>query len=228
MNKLPSFLILLFILISVGRGNAQVQWQVLGPTTWKRGTGTPVTEVLTLSALGRTATLKLINGNNEDSSVEKVSSSIVTLNGTVIFSPSDFNQRVNAVEKNITLREGQNNLEVLLSGKPRGQITIKITQEVEVITPQIALLQTANALRVGNMPLALEGFRPDDKRRDLLLALDYGQRNELAKVLTNAQLVREAGNMRFYKYCWTDETGERFVKINMAKDPDGKWIITSW
>ena len=58
----------------------------------------------------------------------------MTLNETVIFSPSDFNQRVNVVEKNITLREGQNTLKVLLSGTPRGQITIQITQEVEAIT----------------------------------------------------------------------------------------------
>lgn len=131
MKKYGLFLAVVFVLFFAGTSNALVQVEVLPPTTCVRGTGEPLTETFTFPGVSGQATVKLWNGSLEDDSIEKVSSSIVTVNGQVVFGPSEFNQNVGYLEKETTLVEGQNTLEVLLKGKPGGQITIEIVQEVE-------------------------------------------------------------------------------------------------
>lgn len=131
MKKYGLSLAVIFVFLWTATGYAMVQLEVLSPTTCIRGTGAPVTEVFTFPGFSGPATVKLTNGGLEDDSVEKNSSSIVTVNGQVVFSSSDFNQNVSYLEKEVALLEGQNSLEILLKGKPGGQVTIQIVQEAE-------------------------------------------------------------------------------------------------
>jgi len=126
MKKCVLFLVSVFVLLWAVTSDARVQVEV----TCVRGTGEPVTETFTFTAFGGPATVKLWNGSLEDSDAENVSSSTVTVNGEVIFGPSNFNQNVDFLEEETTLVEGQNTLEVLLKAKPGGQVTIQIIQNV--------------------------------------------------------------------------------------------------
>lgn len=131
MKRCACFLAVVFVLFFAGTSNALVDVELLSPTTCIRGTGAPVTETFTFPGLSCPATVKLWNGGIEDNSVKRVSSSMVTVNGQVVFGSSDFNQNVSYLEKEVTLLEGQNTLDVLLKGKPGGQVTIQIIQQVE-------------------------------------------------------------------------------------------------
>jgi len=95
-----------------------------------RGTGEPVPVSATFPGISGLATVKLWNGA-EDGEGETVSSSTVSVNGTEIFGPSNFNQNVNYLEAIVSLNEGDNTLEVCLKSKPGGKIRIEITQEVD-------------------------------------------------------------------------------------------------
>lgn len=131
MKKYFSLLSLILIILAVtGTGNAAVD-VTLFSQTFQRSTGEPVTASASFQGFAGTAKIKLVNGNLEDSTVERVSSSVVTLNGTAIFSPSDFNQNVASLEKQVNLADGQNTLQVLLKGKPGGTISIQIVQSVK-------------------------------------------------------------------------------------------------
>jgi Peptidase family M23 len=96
-----------------------------------RGAGKPITELRTFPGISSPATVKLWNGGAQDSDTERVSSSTVTLNGNVIFGPSNFNQNVTHLEETVILNEGDNNLEVLLKSKPGGKIRVEISHEVD-------------------------------------------------------------------------------------------------
>jgi hypothetical protein len=101
-------------------------------------------------------------------------------------------------------------------------------QEVSNTDPDIVRLRTANALRAGDIDLALKGFVPDSQREDIIRALDHAQRNLLAHEIENAELILTAGTTRFYRYNWTDETGDNFIEFTMVRDDRGKWVIASW
>ena len=137
MKKCGLFLAVILVLLWAGTSDALVQFEI----TCIRGTGEPVTETFTFDAFGGPATVKLWNGSLEDSDAEKVSSATVTVNGEVIFGPSDFNQNVDYLEEETTLAEGQNTLEVVLKGKPDGQVTIQIIQNVP---PSISITNPVN------------------------------------------------------------------------------------
>lgn len=75
--------------------------------------------------------IKLTNGDASDTTVERVSSSTIKVNGVSVFDASNFNQNVNSLQKEISIKEGQNSLSVTLKSKPSGRIHITITQQVE-------------------------------------------------------------------------------------------------
>lgn len=131
MKRCSIILAVIFGLLYAHVSHALVQVEVLGPTTCVRGTGNPIAELFTFPGLSGSATVRLWNGNLEDALSEKVSSSTVSINGVVVLGSSDFNQNVGFLEKEITLLEGQNTIEVLLKGKPSGQVTIQIMQQLE-------------------------------------------------------------------------------------------------
>ena len=98
MRNCTLLLTIVFLLVWVPEGKTQDVWEVLSPTSFTRGTGEPVTETLSFSALGGSAIIKLKNGNLEDTSAERVSSSLITVNGQVIFGPSNFNQQADCLD----------------------------------------------------------------------------------------------------------------------------------
>ena len=161
MKKCGLFLAVILVLLWAGTSDALVQFEI----TCIRGTGEPVTETFTFDAFGGPATVKLWNGSPEDSDAEKVSSSTVAVNGEVIFGPSDFNQNVDYLEEETTLVEGQNTLEVVLKGKPGGQVTIQIIQNVP---PAISITNPVNnsTITFATPNITIE-FSDDDSGIDL-------------------------------------------------------------
>jgi hypothetical protein len=131
---MKKIVLILTIILSVLGGvtsHAMVSLDILGPKTYIRGTGSPITQVSPFSSdFEGPAVIKLTNGSLENSSIEMVSSSIVKLNSQIIFGPSEFNQNVRTLEKQILLKNPANTLEVELRGKPGGQITIQIIQPI--------------------------------------------------------------------------------------------------
>ena len=89
-----------------------------------RDTGKPVNQNVCFSGDEGTAIITIINGNPEDSSVAKVSSATIMLNGDVIFYPNEFNQNINTLQKEVNIVEGENYIEAILKGKPGGSIRL--------------------------------------------------------------------------------------------------------
>ena len=116
-----------------------------------RGAGAPVTKTVTFPGVEGTAVLKLFNGA-EDDTLEKVSSSIIKVNGVDIFAQDSFNQNVSYLEKEIQLIEGDNNtIAVEVRGKPEGTLKINIVQKIEVdaaafIGPEGGVIQTESGV----------------------------------------------------------------------------------
>jgi hypothetical protein len=100
---------------------------VFGPQNYTRGSGSPETVVYNFSVLNPNTeyTLKIYNGGLEDDQFELVSSSEFFLNGVEIVSPSEFNQNVNYLEKQVSVNTA-NQLSVELRGKPGGGLTVEI------------------------------------------------------------------------------------------------------
>jgi hypothetical protein len=98
--------------------------------TFVRGSGATLTETITFPGVEGVAVLRLSNAA-EDDSMEKVSSSIIKINGIDIFSQDDFNRNFSYLEREIQLIEGQNSISVEVRGKPGGAITIDIVQSVK-------------------------------------------------------------------------------------------------
>ena len=97
---------------------------------FERATGVPVAETVYFPGIAGYATIRVYNGAKDDEA-EKVSSSIISVNGNVVFSSSDFNQEVNYIDTEVDLMEGQNSILVELWAKPGGKIRVEIVQEVD-------------------------------------------------------------------------------------------------
>lgn len=98
-----------------------------GPQNYTRDSGSPVTVTHGFAVINPSVsyTLQIYNGGLEDGAFEKVSSSVISLNGVQIVGPNEFNQMVTLIEKPITLA-ADNQLSVELRGKPGGGIAIRI------------------------------------------------------------------------------------------------------
>ena len=95
---------------------------------YRRETSAPVTEVhrFTVSATAASPyKVRIFNGNPDGT--ERVSSCTVLLNGTYVIVQNDVNQQVGVLEREVTLRPGENVLEVTLEAKPRGHLNFWIT-----------------------------------------------------------------------------------------------------
>lgn len=111
--------------------SAAADLQVVASTRYVRVDGAPNNVVQQFDwPLGGPALLRVTNGSLEDSTVETVSSSIIKINGTLVFGPAEFNQNVHQLEKAILLAPGTNTLEVELRGRPGGEISCQIVQPV--------------------------------------------------------------------------------------------------
>ncbi len=115
------------VLLGVGGTVLAGSFTVLGPQNYLRDTGEPVTVITNFSVLNPAMqyTLKIYNGGLTDGEFDRVSSSIIKINGLDLVSPSEFNQNVAYIEKPIPLNSG-NALSVELHGQPGGGITVLI------------------------------------------------------------------------------------------------------
>ncbi|MDH5526654.1 MAG: hypothetical protein OEY97_05025 [Nitrospirota bacterium] len=116
-----------------------------------RATSAPVVANFTFNVpVAGAAMLKVANGVMDDEITgEKVSSSVIALNGQVILGPDQFNQAVSEVSAPVTLLEGANTLSVELRGKPGGVIIARVVAPVDAVH----LIPPAGPVVIGSGPL---------------------------------------------------------------------------
>ena len=92
---------------------------MLGPETFVRASGSPVTVTNDFSVpLQRDGVIRIQNSLEDDAvTSEYVSSSIITLNGVNVVTPESFNQTVTGLEIPVSLLAGVNTLSVEVRGK---------------------------------------------------------------------------------------------------------------
>lgn len=128
--QLQKLIISLLAMFIVYASNAYAASYFLLPAkAFYRESGQPVTQVLTFSALDTSSdyTMNLYNGGLEDYEItgELVSSSVIVLNGSTIFSPNEFNHNTTSLTKTINVN-ASNKLEITLRGRSGGVIVIEI------------------------------------------------------------------------------------------------------
>jgi RHS repeat-associated protein len=117
---------------------------VFGPETYTRATGQPVTvsKTFRINDLANAYTLRVTNHG--------VTNAVVSLNGRQILGPGDFGNHAGSatLERAVTLRAGDNRLDVQLRGQPGSSLTVEIVGAVVDTTPPritVTLSPTANA-----------------------------------------------------------------------------------
>lgn len=102
---------------------------VYGPQTFERTTGESDTYADTFeSPVERPFVLHVRNGDGEGS---RVSSASVTLNGTEVVRPSDLSEEVPGLAREVQVRAGANEIEVILNGAPGSFLTLAIVPSGE-------------------------------------------------------------------------------------------------
>jgi hypothetical protein len=100
---------------------------VFGPQSYTRATGAPVTVTsnLTVTSPVNPYTLHIDNGGAHGE-FSRVSSATVTLDGVAVLKPSDFNQNVATLDRQVTLT-GHDQLQVRISGSPGSGFSLRIS-----------------------------------------------------------------------------------------------------
>ena len=113
---------------------------------------------------------------------------------------------------------------IVLFGVPKGN-----AQEIAASDPEMARIQIANALRAGNIELALKGFANSEKSQTIIRALNAAQRNSLAAWIEKAEPIYTSKNGRVYRGKWVDPQGNiRSKEFIFVRDRQGHWRIISW
>ncbi len=112
---------------------------VFGPITFFREREVPKTEQILFTIPDDTGPflLRLTNGTSEGA--QRVSSAWVKLNGSEIFRPSQFNQNVPTLSRQVTLPAGENLLEVRLRSAPGSFVTIELFRLDQHACPVLGL-----------------------------------------------------------------------------------------
>ncbi|MCX5915020.1 MAG: hypothetical protein NTV04_24200, partial [Deltaproteobacteria bacterium] len=97
-----------------------------GPVTFLRERAKPKTEQVSISISDPTGPflLRLTNGTAEGT--RRVSSAGIKLNGQEVFRPSEFNQQVEELRRQVILLSGENLLEVNLRSAPGSFVTLEL------------------------------------------------------------------------------------------------------
>ncbi len=119
-----------------------------GPETFVRGSGEPVAVVRTFSVLNPSAQYKIqiYNGGMQDGEYEKVSSTVILLNGVNVLGPDELKESVAYLEKPVQL-QSSNTLSVEVRGQPGSALVLQIAGEdndLPTITPTVAPAPNAN------------------------------------------------------------------------------------
>lgn len=92
--------------------------------------------------------------------VERVSSAIITLNRERIWGPSDFNQNVSYLEKDVLLNPRDNTLEVELRGKLGAWLQVEIIQKVEAAV-NVPVADPFYIITNNLTPVTISAYIPD-------------------------------------------------------------------
>ena len=113
--------VLLFgaLIVLWARFGSAASFTAFGPQPYVRATGNPVTVRNTFTVMNPSTTYTL------RIRVVRVASAVVSVNGVVIATPSDFNANVTLVEVPVALR-ASNELEVEVRGEPGGTLTVEV------------------------------------------------------------------------------------------------------
>src|SRR5581483_195304 len=99
---------------------------VFGPQRYDRTTGLPNQYSATFSLpVGAASPFQLLVQNGDPSGGNRVSSGWITIDGTQVVGPSDFNQNVATIARSVSLTS-QNTLQVTLASKPGSYIILNI------------------------------------------------------------------------------------------------------
>ena len=136
-------------------------FNVYGPETFTRTSGTPTTDTRTFSISSTAAApyfLHIVNGNNDGT--QRISSGTITLNGVTIVSGSDLSQQVASLVTQVSL-SSQNTLAVTLAAKPNGFLSIRITA-TDTTPPAITINSPAPGLITRDTTVAVMGSVQDE------------------------------------------------------------------
>jgi hypothetical protein len=134
--------------------------RALGPQTFVRATGKPITEEIIFSLgsqLSGPFTVHLINGDPDGS--HRADSGTVTLNGQVIFDSSQFNEQVEELSQVVNL-QSNNTLRVHLNGAPGDRISLEITG-FDNIPPQVSITSPLPGEVFSAGPISVTGIVDD-------------------------------------------------------------------
>jgi len=101
---------------------------IFGPVTFVREREKPITEQVSFSVSENTGAFLLRLTNGTPGGAQRVSSALVKLNGKEIFKPSDFNQKVAGLSRQVSLLYGENLIEVRLRSAPGSLMTLEIVR----------------------------------------------------------------------------------------------------
>ena len=136
------------------------EYTIFGPKQFVRGTGGPVKETVNFSSpvVGSGFTMKIQNGDTQGGN--RVSSATITLYGTQIFGPPDFNQQTGSLQHIVSLGSS-NSLSVNLASAPASVLTIAVTGEDD--TPPVIVITTPqNGSATGAGSINVSGKVSDD------------------------------------------------------------------
>jgi len=143
----------LFILFLFSNTLVAESITTFGPMNFERANGKPIVSTHHFQAsAGQGARLIIHNGGVSNNQFERVSSANIILNGEEIVSASDFNQKIDFVQKEIILKE-QNQLSINIKSKPGSGFTLVV--EADLIIPEDPA-QIAPPLPANKMPSFLE------------------------------------------------------------------------
>lgn len=145
-------------------GNAGT-YGAFGPETFVRSSSSPETLTRTFTAIdaGAAYTLRIENGGGS-SELGNVSSAVVTLNGVEVVRSNELNQNVTLIEKPVTLRTGQNTLQIDLRSAPASGFKLIVFGADSVAPTIVATLSPApNAAGWNNSDVTVS-FQCADER----------------------------------------------------------------
>ncbi len=128
------------------------EFTAFGPQSYTREPGPPITLTNNFSVLNPNTefSLRVYNGGLEDTEAELISSMVISLNGTKVVWPQEFNQKVTFIEKELTLRP-DNTIEVEVRGKPGRLLTVHIVG-IDNEAPNIQIIKPLNASLTNTNP----------------------------------------------------------------------------
>lgn len=133
MKKTGMLLVLIVVAVCLTATTALAAQNVLEERI-ESVTGSPVKEEFSFYGQGfKDFILKVQNG--DESGTNQVSSAIISINGVKILGPSDFNQKVQVIDRAISPNDLENTLTVSLRSNPGGFLNVQILAEPTLNLP---------------------------------------------------------------------------------------------